>query len=235
MSDIQCSKLTLKFQKIINISFKNPLLLEEALRHSSFKKGSSLNFNNERLEFLGDAVLKLIVSDFIFKRYPLDDEGVLTRIRSDLVCDKFLCKLALLIDLGSYLMMSYGESKTDGKTRPSNLANGFEALLGAIYLDQGLKKASVFFIDLIDTLDLKFSDIGHADYKSLLQEYTQKHKIDLPVYQTVSEEGPDHMKFFIVEGMITHHEETLTAQAKASNKKDAEQFAAQKLLDQLNL
>jgi len=189
------------FQKKIGFFFHNENLLSEALTHRSY-----LNENpswrlphNERLEFLGDAVLELVVTEFLYEKYPHDDEGKLTSIRAALVNYVALAKAAMEIDMGNYVLMSKGEARDTGKAREVILANAFEALLGALYLDGGYRIAADFIrTHVLSAVDDVVANHLYRDAKSSFQEYAQEHFKITPTYVVLKEEGPDHRKVFTV-------------------------------------
>lgn len=223
-------------EKNINFFFKNPKLLSQALTHRSYSpKLKNKLGHNERLEFLGDSVLKIMVSKLLFDTFPTSNEGELSKIRSQLVSDKFLASLAKEINLGLYLIMSYGEEKSGGRNKLNNLANAFEALLGACYLDQGLDAVTAMFRVLLQSIDYRVAQLSLVDYKSELQELTQKQGIPLPVYTLIHTSGPDHKKEFYVECLIQTLKATLLSPGRSNTKKDAEQLAAKHALEQFNL
>ncbi|MEK9657953.1 MAG: ribonuclease III [bacterium] len=221
-------------QAEIGIVFKNESFLRTALTHSSFAKRVKREpaSDNERLEYLGDAVLKLIVSKYLYFKFPYDNEGVLTKLRSTMVADQFLAVLAKHLDLGAYMRFSYGEKKNGGDVRSSNLANAFEAVLGAIYLDQGFDTCSQFFLCLFE----QFKDVlaEAVDYKSKLQEFLQKKQSSLPVYMVDKESGPDHKKVFFIKIEISFEGKCYSCVSEGDSKKEAEQRAAKKMLDILH-
>lgn len=224
-----------EFQKHAGIKFKNISLLKQALTHSSFaKKVRSKGVqDNERLEFFGDAVLKLIVSEYLFQTYPNLSEGPLTKKRAQIVSDKFLSEAAVRINLGAALFLSESEKVSGGASRSSILANAFEALLGAYYLDSGYDAAKVFFLTHFQAVSIE-GGIDLKDYKTALQEYLQKKNLDLPNYQLIDTEGPEHQKIFHVEGGIKVDKKTLKRKGKGNSKKEAEQQAAKRLLELLD-
>lgn len=220
-------------QQDIGLRFKNTALLKQALTHSSYAKQKIYHSiqDNERLEFLGDAVLKLLVSEYLYQKYPKADEGELTKLRAKFVSDHALGHLAKTIQLGAYMILSHGEAHTGGETKVSNLANAFEALLGACYLDQGLETAKAFFIPLLEQhFDLLFSEEDGQDYKTTLQEWTQKHRLSLPKYEVLREEGPDHEKIFYVEVQLMIQGKSRIFSGQGINKKMAQQSAAKAAL-----
>lgn len=214
-------------------AFQNEQLLITALTHRSAlnEKLSTSTESNERLEFLGDAVLELCTTNFLYQTMDGQPEGVMTAFRSALVKTTTLAEISTEIGLGDQLLMSKGEERTGGRTNPSLLANSFEALLGALYLDQGYDKAYQF---LEAHLFPKFSYIKqhglHRDYKSSFQEAVQADGHPTPMYQVISEEGPDHEKNFTV-GVYVGEE--LYAEGTGSSKQRAEQAAAQVALEKL--
>jgi ribonuclease-3 len=219
----------------INLTVDNYELLDLALTHSSYtfeNKLSSLE-NNERLEFLGDAVLKLIVSDYLLDRFPEYNEGELTKIRSILVSDKILAKTAKMINLGKYIKMGYHEEKQGGRKRSSTMACAFEALLGALYLDGKMYDLQMFLIEQFDE-EITMIDESETkyNYKAILQEYTQAEGLELPEYVIIKENGPSHSKTFEIEvkiNDISYKPET------GKSKKEAQQKAAHRALLHLGL
>lgn len=219
-----------EFEKNTNLNFANKELLRQAFVHRSYineNKSSGL-LHNERLEFLGDAVLELIITDFLYKKYPGKPEGDLTSYRSALVNADTCAGIATGLGMGEYLLLSKGESKDVGRARQYILANALEALIGAIYLDQGLDRAKDFieknFTPLIETI---ISEGAFIDAKSLFQEKAQEFDGVTPSYKTVKESGPDHEKKFTV-GVYVGKE--LVAQGTGESKQDAEQEAAREAL-----
>ena len=209
----------------LNYSFTNLDLLEEALRHASYVNELNSNLrDNERLEFLGDAVLDLAVSHCLMRIFNDEKEGVLSKYRAMVVDEKALYQVALKLELGDYILLGRGEEMTGGRGKPSILANTMEAILGALYLDAGFSKTKEIvhelFTPLINNISIKS---GNNDYKSLLQEYTQElHRI-LPVYQILDEKGPAHDKTFSV---AIHLNGKIIAEGEGKSKKEAEQKAA---------
>jgi ribonuclease III len=213
----------------LGYSFKNKQLIIEALTHKSFKKP----YNNERLEFLGDAVLDLIVGEYLFKKFPTSDEGTLSKIRASLVNENGFALLANGLNLGKYIYISLAEENNEGRTKLSLLSNAFEAVIGAIYIEDGLNSAKNTAIKLLEEchpiIDLQTLS---KDYKTALQEFTQaKHGIT-PIYEMTGSSGPDHKKEFEIEVLINN--KTL-ASAKGKSKKEAQQKAAQIALSILSI
>lgn len=220
-----------EFQKSIGITFKDVVILTQAFVHRSYineNKSSGLS-HNERLEFLGDAVLELVITDFLYKKYTDKAEGELTAYRSALVNADTCAGIATKLGMGNYLMLSKGESKDTGRARQYILANALEALIGAIYLDQGYDSAKDFieknFTPMIDKI---ISDGSHVDSKSLFQEKAQEFDGITPAYKTIKETGPDHEKKFTVGVYIG---KDLVSTGEGVSKQEAEQNAAKKALE----
>ena len=207
-------------QTRIDYQFKDENLLILALTHKSFDKSK----NNERLEFLGDAVLDLIIGDYLFHQLYRRNEGVLTKIRAAMVNENSLANLANVLDLGKYLLTSKAESRNAGHKKPSILSDAFEALIGAIYIDGGLESARKLIISLLE-YEYKGVELENlfVDYKTALQEITQAICGELPEYVLVDSSGPDHDKRFTMEVLINGQK---FATAKGKSKKDAEQTCA---------
>jgi ribonuclease-3 len=214
----------------LKVDWRDQDLLSQALTHSSYIYENRQNGieNNQRLEFLGDAVLGLAVSDFLYRNYPDRDEGELTKLRAALVCEPSLARTAKSLDLGNCLKMGKGEERSGGRERPSILADAFEALLGAIYLDQGLVKASELSLKLLDPL---IKDVLEGrldrDFKTELQEIVQQRGSEQVQYTILREEGPDHHKIFTA-GVLYKGE--LAGIGCGRSKKEAEQQAAKSAL-----
>jgi len=192
-------------QKNLGISFRQKSLLEQTFVHSSYSNENP-DFvwpSNERLEFLGDAVLNLIVTEKLYEEFPKLPEGELTEIRSSLVCRDTLAELASLLKLGDWLLLGRGEEANGGRAKASNLANAMEALIGALYLDQGLAKARRFILRQLKP-ELEKIKAGKItpNYKALVQELIQGQKRPTPVYRLVEATGPDHSKQFTVEILV---------------------------------
>jgi ribonuclease-3 len=216
-----------ELERAIGHTFQNTRYLETAVTHSSFanERGKGVA-NNERQEFLGDAVLSIVVSDYLFKRFLLA-EGDLTKLRASLVCEKSLCGFAGELGLGNYLLLGKGEGMTGGAKRPSILADAFEAVIAAIYLDGGFDAAASFVIPFVErALDGEL-EIGFRDYKTELQEIVQRNPDESVHYMLVDESGPDHDKCFEVEALL--HSNVL-GRGIGRSKKAAEQAAAKEVL-----
>jgi len=222
-----------EYQKVIGYTFKDLELLNRALIHTSYANENNLPHfkSNQRLEFLGDAVLDLIISEFIYKEYPDFPEGELTKIRANVVCESTLVKIALQLGLGNYIFLGRGEESTGGKERPSILADALEALIGAIYLDGGLQEVRAFIMrqfydEVVDTAEKQ----NYRDYKTALQELIQKDYGDRLYYEVISESGPDHDKVFTVQVKLKNN---ILGRGTGKSKKEAEQIAAKAALEEL--
>lgn len=217
----------------LNYRFKNLELLKEALTHPSFynKDEKDKLINNQRLEFLGDSILELIVSEYLFHKLSSFSEGELTKIKSIIVSKPTIAKWANHLSLGKYIVLGKGEDLTGGRNKLSILSDCFEALLGAIYLDSGLKKAKKFTLSFIkDEIDLIIQHNYIEDYKTLLQEISQKKMKCLPEYNLIKEKGPDHKKIFCIEVKL---KEIYYGTGFGDSKKEAEQNAAYNALKRL--
>ncbi len=212
-------------QKSLGYEFLDRKLITEALTHKSFKK----SYDNERLEFLGDAVLDLIVGEYLFKKFSKSDEGNLSKIRASLVNETGFDKLARYLDLGKYILLSNAEENNGGREKSSLLSNAFEAIMGAIYLESGLKVVNAIAIELIEKNheEISLSSL-FSDFKTLLQEITQARFGTTPNYVVVASRGPDHQKEFEVAVIIEDKE---YARALGKSKKIAQQEAAKIALE----
>ncbi len=215
-----------ELEKKIGYEFTEKRLLGQAVTHSSFSNEQKINKykNYERLEFLGDAVLELLSSQFFFETYPDMSEGEMTRLRSSMVCEPALAFCARDLDLGKYILLGKGEEATGGRKRDSIISDVMEAVLGAIYLDGGLLEADKFVRKFILS-DLENKQLFY-DSKTLLQEQVQKEGKTL-TYELVSESGPDHEKVFVVEAVI---DGKTVGRGQGRNKKTAQQQAAYQVL-----
>lgn len=215
-----------ELEQKIGYEFSEKKLLGQALTHSSFSNEQKINKlkNYERLEFLGDAVLELLSSQFFFETYPDMSEGEMTRRRSSMVCEPALAFCARDLDLGSYILLGKGEEATGGRKRDSIISDVMEAVLGAIYLDGGLLEADRFVRKFILS-DLENKQLFY-DSKTLLQEQVQKEGKSL-TYELISESGPDHEKIFVVEARI---DGKTVGRGQGRNKKAAQQQAAYQVL-----
>jgi len=220
-----------QFEKKTNIIFNDKKLLEQAFIHRSYineNTGSQLS-HNERLEFLGDAVLELIVTDYLYNKYRDQDEGSLTAYRSSLVNAIIIGEVAMALGMNEYLLLSKGESKDIGKARGYILANTYEAYVGAVYLDRGYDVAKDFIAKtLFGKIDAIVAKKLWRDHKSLIQEKSQEYLNVTPSYKVLHEAGPDHDKHFTI-GIFFGDE--LIAEGKGKSKQEAEQEAAHKALE----
>lgn len=220
-----------EFETSIGITFKDKDLLKNAFTHRSYlNENRSLKLeHNERLEFLGDAVLELVVTDFLYKKFPQKNEGELTALRSALVKAETIATAAEKADMNSYLLLSKGESRDVGRARQYILANTFESVVGAIYLDQGYEIAGGFIgSQLFSQIDEIIENKKFIDAKSRFQEMAQEKANFTPSYKLVKEVGPDHNKIFTVS--VTVGEEEIT-EGEGKSKQEAEQMAAEKALE----
>ena len=222
-----------EFLKILGVSFKRPALLEQALVHSSYinENPDYTLGHNERLEFLGDAVLNYIVADKLYREFPDLSEGRMTRLRAVLVRGDTLAKIARNIRLGDFLFMGKGEESTGGRNKTPNLAGALEAVIAAVYLDLGTRATTKMVHGLMaeDWQKLTSAE-ADIDYKSKLQEFTQSKHQSIPVYRLVTETGPDHDKVFKIEVFVNNK---ALATAKGKSKKMAETEAARLALQKL--
>jgi ribonuclease-3 len=220
-----------KFEAISGVTFKNKELLRRAFTHRSYlnENRGAESSHNERLEFLGDAVLELMVTEYLFEKYPDSNEGDLTAYRASLVNAITLSEAAQKINVNDFLLLSKGEAKDTGKARQYILANTMEAIIGAIYLDQGYD-ASKYFIskNLFHLIDKIIEDKSWIDAKSKFQEKAQEKESLTPQYKSLKEEGPDHDKRFTVGVYL---DQDLVAEGDGMSKQEAEQVAARKALE----
>ncbi|MDU7693591.1 MAG: ribonuclease III [Helicobacter sp.] len=209
-----------KIQAKLNYSFKNTELLQIALTHKSMRNAK----NNERLEFLGDAVLDLIIGEFLYKKFPNHKEGDLSKMRASLVNEQSFASLGNALDLGQFIRISMAENNAGGKFKPSIISSAFEALIGAVYLDSDLANAKKITLKLLNQV---FPNIDvknlFQDYKTALQELTQAKFKSMPSYEILQESGPDHKKDFLIALFVNERE---IARANSHSKKSAEQKCA---------
>ena len=212
-----------ELEKNICYEFRNKALLKQALSHSSFinemKRGKMESY--ERLEYLGDAVLELISSEFLFHEYPDMPEGKLTKLRASIVCEYTLSSVSKMLHLGDYVLLSKGEEMTGGRNRDSILCDLFESVLGAIYLDGGMEPAEKYVKTFLLT-DIEHKSLFY-DAKTTLQEMVQKDGKGIVTYRQISESGPDHNKCYVMDVLV---DDKVIAQGKGSSKKNAQQMAA---------
>lgn len=218
----------LKFlEKALGYEFKDKALLERALTHKSCKNAK----NNERLEFLGDAVLDLVVGEYLFHKFKTQTEGDLSKFRAALVNEKSFTQIANSLDLGTFILMSNAEENNGGRAKPSILSDCFEALMGAIYLEQGFLKVKEIALNLLEkNFPHIEAEVLLKDYKTKLQEITQAKMAQTPEYELVRAFGPDHLKQFEIALKLNGQE---MARAIASSKKEAQQECAKITLERL--
>lgn len=216
------------FEEKIGYVFKDKSLLEVALTHSSYANENKLPRDNERLEFLGDSVLGFVTAEYLFEEYKNRPEGVLTKLRSAVVCEKSLFKFAEKISLGDFIFMGKGEERTGGRNRPSIVSDAFEAVIAAMYLDGGINAVKPYILSFIKEAVKK--EAGFKDNKSLLQEFIQREKGNVLQYDEVGETGPDHDKVF---NFVVRLNGEVIGKGQGRSKKEAEQAAAGDALDYL--
>lgn len=233
--EIQLSFPQAKFQqieKIIGDTISNKNIYVEALIHRSFlEENEQYNFSNERLEFLGDSVLNLVIGEYLFNKFPNEEEGFLTKVRAKMVNRNALSLVAEKLNMGELLIISSSVPKSITHNSKSMLSDALEALIGAIYLDKGLETCQTFIQKNILEPALKNGEhLVDENYKSQLLEYAQAKKLAIPVYQIISEEGPHHDKTFTAEVLI---EGKVLGEGKGKSKKEAEQNAARVALKRI--
>lgn len=215
-------------EQALGYTFKDKELITTALTHSSYSNESKRGEkNNERLEFLGDSILSIVVSEYLYKNLELA-EGDLTKLRASIVCEGSLANFARKIDLGSYLRLGRGEEHSGGGSRPSILADAFEAVIGAIYLDSGIESARKFLLPFFKDIAKVGEVVDFRDYKTQLQEIVQKNPEERVHYVLVDERGPDHQKCFTVELRLNSN---VIGRGEGRSKKVAEQMAAKQALE----
>ena len=219
-------------ENAIGYRFKNITLLQNALTHSSYANETwhdSLR-SNERLEFLGDSILGMVVAEHLFRTFPERPEGELTRMRADMVCERALAKVANRLGLGDHLLLGHGEEQGGGRTRASILADAMESVIAACFLDGGMDAARKLIESFI-LCEVPVSKLSNADYKTALQERVQQKKDQIITYRLVGESGPDHDKSFQVEVLLNGQ---VVGAGIGSSKKRAEQDAARVALEKLS-
>ena len=220
-------------EAILGVNFNDKSLLQQALVHRSYLNENPTwnSVSNERLEFLGDAVLGFVVADELYSRFPDSAEGELTKLRAALVRGETLSRIALSLQLGDYLYLGHGEEESGGRSRPRNLSCALEAVIGAVFLDRGFDVARRFILKMLDD---EFDRVGEDrftdDYKSRLQQMIQSERKTTPVYHTVEEIGPDHAKVFTVEVMAG---DIVLGRGSGRSKRAAEMDAARQALQDL--
>ena len=221
-----------ELETAIGYRFQNIGLLQNALAHSSYANERWHNslMSNERLEFLGDSVLGMLVADFLYRSFPDRPEGELTRMRADMVCERTLANVAHGLGLGQHLLLGKGEEQGGGRSRDSILADAVESVIAACYLDGGMDAAKAF-VDKFILVNVPLRKLNNADYKTALQELVQQKKNQMIAYRLVGESGPDHDKQFRVELTINGE---IVGTGIGSSKKRAEQDAARQALEALS-
>lgn len=218
-------------EKVLNYKFKDQQILKNALTHSSYVNERSKLENNERLEFLGDAVLELVISFYLYRNHADSTEGDLTKLRAKIVCTESLAMVSDELNLGKFVFMGKGEENTGGRTRKSILANSFEALIGAIYIDGGIQEAEKFILSkLKNNINDAIKGRLIFDYKTKIQEFIQQESTNEIEYVVDSEEGPEHDKVFNINLYMNGK---VIGKGTGSSKKEAEQQAAYNGLTQL--
>lgn len=220
-----------RFQRRLGARFRRKALLEKALTHSSYANERGLEKNYERLEFLGDSVLAVVVAEWLFATHPGMPEGGLSELKSYLVSRPVLAEHARAIGLGEVLRLGVGEERSGGRTKPSLLADALESVIGAVFLDRGLKRCRKILIPMLEAALERRQELGLADAKTRLQELAQARSWELPEYRLVAEEGPDHRKRFTVACWVGGE---LRGQGAGRSKKVAEQRAAASALESLD-
>ena len=212
-----------KLENRIDYHFNNTFFLKTALTHSTYAyENPRGNESNERMEFLGDSVMSIVTSEYLYKKYPDLPEGRLSKLKSSLICTEALSGFARQIGLGKYLLLGKGEANSNGYDKPTILENAFEALVAAIYLDSDLESARKFVVSFLEKT-IENNAISFHDYKSALQEIVQQNPTEILNYVLVGESGPDHNKMFEYE---VHLNSNVIGKGKGSSKKQAEQEAA---------
>lgn len=223
-----------KLKTGLGLEWNETTILIQSLTHSSYAhENRHLHLeHNQRLEFLGDAVLELAVSDYLYNNYPTFPEGVLTKMRAGIVCEGSLATVARSLRLGDYLLMGKGEERSGGRQRPSILADAMESIIGAIYLDQGMKKATAFIMDKLGPIIKDVAQTGgiSADFKTQLQELVQQKSENYLRYQIIEEYGPDHSKTFVA---AVNYQGVQWGRGMGRTKKEAEQAAARSALEKI--
>lgn len=218
-------------ERLLGYKFSNISLLQNALTHSSYaneRYHDGLK-SNERLEFLGDSILGMVVAEYLYRNFPDRPEGELTRMRADMVCETALAAIAHKLDLGSHLLLGKGEEAFGGRQRPSILADAVESVIAASYLDGGMEAARGI-IDRFVLADVPVTKMHNVDYKTALQERVQQKKNQVLSYQPLGERGPDHHKEFLVEVLLNGE---VVGTGSGTSKKRAEQAAAQAAMETL--
>lgn len=223
------------FEKLINYRFRDKRLLNIALTHKSHAyeyNGKYLPEYNERLEFFGDSVLGLVVSEYLYRKFKNIQEGELSKFKAQIVCADTMARIALKLKLGDFLLLGRGEEKYSGRGQETNLSCALEAVIGAVYLDRNLKAAEKFIIGAFrsDLADLSRKDRTDKDYKSSLQQESLKRFGRIPRYEVIFQEGPEHRREFVISVKLN---DDVAGKGWGLNKKSAEQMAAKEALEKL--
>jgi ribonuclease-3 len=226
------SELINKFLQDNDLQFNNLELIKMALVHPSYSQERNSYGNNQRLEFLGDAVLNFVVAEYLYKNYQEKPEGDLTKIRAKVVCEKSLSEVARSIELGQYILLGKGEEMSGGRKRKSILADTVESVIAAIYLDQGYNSAANFILKHLEDYIKKASAGDYYDYKSRLQELVQSKNKQNVYYEIISESGPAHAREFVAG---VYFQGQLLGTGSGKSKKEAEQKAAESVLNNQEL
>ena len=223
------------FQKIIKYRFRNKEFLNTALTHKSYAFEQPSKYMpewNERLEFFGDSVLGIVISEHLYKKFKNMQEGELSKLKAHVVCTDALLKNALRLQLGNFLLLGRGEERANGRSQVSSLSGALEAVIGAVYLDRNLKAAEKFILEVFksELHEISRKDRPTKDYKSALQERALKKFAQIPRYELISQEGPEHKKEFVIAVRINGE---VSGKGWGLNKKSAEQMAAKESLEKL--
>jgi ribonuclease-3 len=221
-----------KLEKRLGVAFSDKAVLEQALTHRSIQgQAEASSETNERLEFLGDAVLGLVIGDHLYQKFPDLTEGELTKMKAVIVSEVSLSETARKLGIGQFLLVAKGEDASGGRDRPSILADAMEAIIGAVYVDQGQEAAREFTVRILgDTMRSVHEKEYHKDYKTLLQEVLQERHKTPPLYNLADASGPDHEKTFVVEARFN---DKILGVGTGKSKKEAEQSAAKEALENL--
>ncbi len=217
-------------QSALELDFRQPALLEQALTHRSLLQDMrQIQASNERLEFLGDSVLGQVVAEYLYRKHPRWAEGRLTKIKAAAVSEPTLAQAARRLGLGNLVRMSRGEEQSGGRDRDSLLSDALEAVIGALYLDRGMRGARTFVLRVLqDSIDRIEAQLQGKDYKTVLQEQIQEQTKTVPHYKVIEESGPDHAKMFVVQVLVNHQ---VLGCGSGRTKKAAEQAAARQALE----
>jgi len=233
MKNRERAQQLLQLEEEVGINFHNLSWLDTAFTHRSYiSEHPEVKESNERLEFLGDAAIGMAVGEYLFRKFPQFNEGQLSHIKSKVASRSCLARKARELKLGKYLLIGKGEEMTGGRRRSSLLANAFEAMIGALYLDQSWEITSAYIIRQLEKeIEKILEGKSEKDFKTLLQEYAQAHSGEIPVYRLLSQSGPEHRKIFSVAVLI---KSKVYGKGKGRSKKKAEQLAARQAWEEFN-